>query len=83
MGHEWLDVHGCYMALGESEKERRDQYMRFVEQDIADNEITLIRSSLQRGQLTGDTRFIDQVEQIIGRRIERRGPGNQPRSVAK
>ena len=82
-GHDWLDMHGCYVALGESEKERRDRYMRFVEQDIADNEITLIRSSLQRGQLTGDTRFIDQVEQIIGRRIEHRAPGNQPGSTAK
>ncbi len=82
VGNEWLDRHECYMALGESERARRDRYMRFVEQDIDDNEITLIRTSLQRGQLTGDTRFIDQVEQITGRRIVHRGPGNQSRSAA-
>lgn len=37
--------------------------------------VTLIRGALQRGQLTGNDRFADQVEQIIGRRVEMRGPG--------
>lgn len=83
LGHDWLDIHGCYMALGDSERERSDRYRRYVEQDVANDEITLIRSSLQRGQLTGDTRFVDQVEQIIGRRIEHRAPGNQLKSAAK
>jgi putative transposase len=35
----------------------------------------LIRDSLQRGQLTGTNRFIDDVEGIVGLRIEQRGQG--------
>ena len=40
-----------------------------------EDEWELIRVSVKRGQLTGNTRFSAAVEQIIGRRIERRGSG--------
>ena len=30
---------------------------------------------VQRGQLTGNQRFVGEVEQILGRRIENRGRG--------
>jgi len=76
--HDWLDEHPCYTALGESAVEARDRYIKFVEQNATEGEIELIQTSLQRGQLTGNHRFIDQVEQMIGRRIEHRAPGNQP-----
>ena len=39
----------------------------------------LIREAVQRGQLTGDNGFIGDVEQLVGRRIERRGRG-RPRN---
>ena len=32
-------------------------------------------AAVKRGQLTGNSRFAEQVEQIVGRRIETRGPG--------
>ena len=38
-------------------------------------EWTLIREALQRGQLKGAQRFVDEVEGIIGRRIENRKQG--------
>ncbi len=79
----WLDEHGCYAALGTSAEERRDRYIAFVEQGLPEEELSLFRTALQRGQLTGDNRFIDQVEQMIGRRIEHRAPGNQPNKPAK
>ncbi|WP_018879056.1 MULTISPECIES: hypothetical protein [unclassified Thioalkalivibrio] len=37
-----------------------------------------MREALQRGQLTGNQRFVDEVEQVIGCRIERRRPGRPP-----
>ena len=46
---------------------------------IPEGEWDLIRQAVQRGQLTGDDRFIDEIEKITGRRIEFRKPGNQPR----
>ncbi len=45
---------------------------------MPEQELTLKREALQRGQLTGGQRFVNEVEQIIGCRIERRRPGHPP-----
>jgi putative transposase len=74
----WLDEHDCYTSLGETQDCRRKRYEAFICDTPPDNKCKLIRQSLQRGQLTGDSRFIDEVEKMIGRRIEHRAPGNQP-----
>jgi hypothetical protein len=47
----------------------------FVRQATPVDELQLIRDSLQHGQLTGTNRFIDEVEGIVGLRIEQRGQG--------
>jgi putative transposase len=43
----------------------------------------LIREALQRGQLTGTKRFSDEIEAIIGRRIEYRKPGRPKQNTRK
>ncbi len=73
----WLDDHACFIELSLSAQERISRYRRFVEQGVPVDELKFIREALQRGQLTGNKWFIDEVEQIIGRRIEHRGPGNR------
>ena len=70
-----VDLDSDYLALAGTDAERVVCYRRFVEAGISAGEYQLIRESLQRGQLTGNQRFIDEVEAIAGRRIERRGPG--------
>ncbi|MDZ4314751.1 MAG: hypothetical protein U0989_08305, partial [Azonexus sp.] len=55
--------------------ERRHRYEAFIRQAIPANELILIREALQRGQLTGTNRFVDEVERIVGLRIEQRGQG--------
>ncbi len=72
---EWLDYDPCYMDLACSQKERADKYADWVKSVIPDGELERIRQSLQRGQLTGGNRFVDEVERKIERRIEFRGPG--------
>ena len=74
----WLDEDPCYLSLGERSGDRHRHYSALVRNAIPEGEWALIREAVQRGQLTGNNHFIDQVEQIIGRRIERRKPGNQP-----
>ena len=74
-----LDEHGSYTALGISAQQRCNRYIAFLAQDLRENERLLFRTALQRGQLTGDDRFVDQVEHMIGRRIAHRAPGNQAR----
>lgn len=71
----WIDSDPCYEALAESEDERHDRYRAFLGQLGSDEENQLIRDALQRGQLTGNSRFVDEVERISGVRIERRGQG--------
>ncbi len=71
----WIDSDPCYEALAESEDERHDRYRAFLGQLGSDEENQLIRDALQRGQLTGNSRFVDEIEGISGVRIERRGQG--------
>ncbi len=71
----WIDLDPAYLDLAGNECDRRARYARFVEQAIPEHELSLMREALQRGQLTGNQRFVDEVEQIIGVRVERRRPG--------
>lgn len=71
----WVDIDPCYEAMGATEEQRSANYRDFVTSAIPRGEWDLIRESIQRGQLTGSHRFVDQVEAIIGRRIEHRKQG--------
>jgi putative transposase len=68
----WLDPLPC--AIGGDELSAR-RYRDFMREAIPGGEWDLIRESVQRGQLTGNARFVDEVERIIGKRIEQRRPG--------
>ncbi|MFC5694169.1 transposase [Pseudomonas sp. GCM10022186] len=71
----WLDDDPCFQALGAIDDERRRRYAEFVRQAVPAEELSLIREAIQRGQLTGSSRFVDEVERIAGVRIERRKQG--------
>ncbi|ELC0901628.1 transposase, partial [Pseudomonas aeruginosa] len=47
----------------------------FMKEAIPAEELRLIREAVQRGQLTGNQRFVDETERVAGVRIERRGQG--------
>lgn len=73
--NNWLDIDPCFQALGDTELVRRNRYKEFVEQVAPSGELELIRDALQRGQLTGNSRFVDEMEHITGLRIIGRGQG--------
>lgn len=75
----WLDIDPCYMNLGRTEKERERRYKEWVYGAIPDGEWEIIRKAVRRGQLTGGSRFVEEVDRKIGRRIEFRGQG-RPRN---
>jgi putative transposase len=77
---DWLDTDPCFLSLGSDPRERQERYASFVKQAVSETEACLIREALQRGQLTGNGRFVDEVEKIAGLRIERRGQG-RPRKL--
>lgn len=78
---EWLDEDPCYLALSEDAAQRRERYREILYGAIPEGEWALIRTAVQRGQLTGTDRFVDQVEGILGRRIEHRPPGRPTRDA--
>ena len=79
---EWLDLDSFYMGLGESPKARQLKYREWLQDTIAAEELTVIRQSIQRNQLTGSKRYIDAIEKKIGKRLECRGQG-RPRQHIK
>ena len=81
--HYWIDENSCYQGLALTESERRERYGRFISDVIPERELGLIRQALQRGQLTGNCRFVDEVEGILGRRIEFRTQGRPTREACK
>ncbi|WP_313056420.1 transposase [Pseudomonas lopnurensis] len=72
---EWLDTDPCFQGLGNTSQQRSERYQAFVRGAVSQAELSVIREALQRGQLTGNSRFIDEVERITGLRIEQRGRG--------
>lgn len=78
---DWLDEDPCYQALDKEAEQRRERYREFLSGAIPEGEWALIRAAVQRGQLTGKGRFVDQVEAILGRRIEHRPPGRPARKL--
>jgi putative transposase len=76
----WLDLDPCYEGLGTTDKERKQRYKEWVNGSIPEGEWELIRQAVQRGQLTGGRRFIEEIAKKIGRRIEFRGQGRPKES---
>lgn len=70
-----LDLDSGYQSLGHTEKDRRHHYRQYLSDTSNSKETALISESLQRNQLTGNHRFIDEIEIRIGLRVENRGRG--------
>jgi putative transposase len=74
-----LDLDPCYQQLGTDASARRERYSEFLNGAIPEGEWALIRAAVQRGQLTGNDAFSEQVAAVACRRIESRGPGRPRR----
>ncbi|MGA9704458.1 transposase [Pseudomonas sp.] len=74
-GADWLDELPCFESAGLAPDEKRARYAVLIEQGVPTSEIQLIRNALQRGQLTGNSVFVDEIEKITGLRITNRGRG--------
>jgi len=80
---KWLDYDPCYVQLAETRESREKKYKHWVKEAIPHGEWELIRQSLQRGQLTGSNKFIDQIEQKLKKRVGFRGQGRPKRTTEK
>lgn len=71
----WLDDYPGFNELGPTPATRCERYIELMEQATSPQELQLIRNALQRGQLTGNTLFTDEIQVITGLRILYRARG--------
>ncbi|UCG73820.1 MAG: transposase [Chromatiales bacterium] len=74
-GRAWLDADPVTTGLGETAAARATAYAKFVAAEIPEGQSARIRAAVQRNQLTGGRRFVDEIERRTGVRIESRGQG--------
>ena len=70
-----LDLDKVFLSLGETGEIRLKHYEKFIGETSPPEEISFLRDSVKRGQLTGNSIFEEAVQRIIGIRIERRSQG--------
>jgi len=75
-----LDKDNSYLGLADTEAERVERYQAYLKQGSSDKEIAMLRTACARNQLTGNERFVDEIEQRMGLRVEHRGRG-RPRTA--
>ncbi len=71
----WLDPVPGLETILTGDDQGAEAYAAYIKSAIPDGEWELIRSAVTRGQLTGGERFIEEIRQITGRRIEHRRRG--------
>ena len=76
---ELVDDHPSFLALGGCAKSRGEAYRAYLREAIDEQEFLLIRSAVQRNQLTGNDLIRHAIERRVGRRIAHRGPGRPPK----
>jgi putative transposase len=77
-----VDFDSSYLAMGRNKSQRQSAYAEYVLGTVPEDELKLIRESLQRGQLTGSRRFREEISAKIGIRFSNRGPG-RPKKAEK
>lgn len=80
--HKLLDDDDHYLELGTTVEERKHRYAEFLVSGVSASEQQFIQESVRRNQLTGNHRFVDEIERRTGLRVERRGRG-RPRNDEK
>ena len=61
-----VDADPAFMGLASIDSQRRERYKQFVEDSYTAEEHQFIQAAVERNQLTGSARFIDEVESRTG-----------------
>lgn len=73
--YEWLDGLPSVHTGSTDHTEHTSRYESYIKSSIPDGEWEFIQTAVNRNQLTGGNRFVEEVDRIVGRRIEYRGQG--------
>lgn len=72
--------HCVYEQLGQSESERRTAYRTLFVQETSESGFDEIREATEDGTALGNDRFKEEIEKVLGRRIDRLTHGGDRRS---
>lgn len=76
----YLDCFEQYDLLGSTDKQRACRYQTYLNKIIEANKChQFIQNSVERNQLIGSGKFVEEIEKRIGVRVENRGRG-RPRT---
>jgi len=76
-----VDLDLVYKALGRTAVDRQKSYKEYIRETTPDEELQLIRGSIQRNQVTGGHRFRDKLEKKYKIRLSNNGPGRPKKKV--
>jgi len=78
-----LREHATYTALGATVAARRAAYRELFGPGLTDEQVETIRDATQRGWVPGNDRFRQQVERVLGRRVDPPIRGRPPKAPAE
>lgn len=67
--------HPDYLALGADAKKRCEKYRALFKYDLNEADIQLIRKAANKGLVTGNDRFRNEIEALTGRRVKEKKRG--------
>lgn len=73
--NELLSPHALYYAIGQSVTERLDHYRELFRHDLDPGLIDEIRQATNGNFALGNSRFVAEIEEALGRRVTRGKPG--------
>jgi putative transposase len=80
IGDAWLVDHACYLALGRDVESRQTAYQALFQHPLVVEELSTIRSRINRSGILGSDRFQEEIAVVLGRRVQPGKPG-RPRQT--
>jgi len=75
-----LDPDPVYPGLSSDDRQRKEAYEKWVLSALPESEWKRIREAVQRGYLTGNEKFVSEVAEKLGIRLEMKKPGRPKKS---
>jgi len=79
---DWLDVDPALQALARTPERRWTRYRELVKAPIGGEQLSRIRESLSRNQLTGGVTFAEKLRRATGVVVSQRPPGRPRKNSA-
>lgn len=74
-----IQPHDCYHSLGIDESSNRKAYRELFGSRLEPGQVDEIRSATKGNYVLGDSRFKQQITNVLGRRVTRGNPGRPPK----